>query len=1042
MQMSSLQCSECGAPIRGSAGLGVCGACGLRAALCVAPAEAKAGAGEEFFIRRTGDYELLDEIARGGMGVVYRARQRSLGRTVALKVLLGGAFAGADGRRRLRAEAAAAAKLQHPGIIAVHDTGELDGQPFYAMEFVAGRTLADIVRDGPLPAKRAAHYAAKLAEAVAYAHEQGVVHRDLKPSNVLVDANDQPRITDFGLAKEIAGDAGHTLTGTVLGSPGYMSPEQAAGRSREVGPASDVYSLGALLYELLTGRAPFQGETAHAVLDQVQHLDPVPLRRLSAGVPMDLENICLKCLEKEPARRYSSAGELEADLNRFLRGEPVRARPLGPAGRMWRWVRQHRALAAALALVMLLLLGGATGATLAALRIMRAERATVANLRESLLEQSRGRRLAGGLGTRSDILDSLRRATALGLDESQRLRARSEAIAALALDEVRFVPLPQLPRSEIFRSALDPTYRWFAHLEGSNTVVIRHLSDGREFARLGTSPARRLNGQPEFTADGGYLAILWRDGLDIWSVTNRALCFSNPGPTNAFAFSGDGRLFALFEADGSVSLRELPDGRVRHRLSPGSALPTTPTMDARRLGLSSDGRRLAVVQAMTNCVDVFDFASGTRLLRVAQGASAKNVTWSGDDTLLGVACQAGPIQVWDLRTGDLDRTYQEGNDAFRCLAFHPREPWFAAVSPQNHLDLRQRLTGRLLAEAPVDANKVAFDPDGSRLGPVWMGGQVGWLETRRSENFRSISVGSPQTPSWHVSFSPNGRTLAVCSRNELTLLDPGSLTPLAAMTNRAFYFAGFDRAGFLWTTDPAGVHRWQPNLNRPGDPKWRKLETRWRGPEWRSLAFSSDGKWLAGANRSLGRLTVAPLRSSTNAIAVGVHPGARWTALDRAGRLAVTANSENRRLKVWTVADSTLLLEVAAGGNGGRAAFSPDGRWLATFGEEGLLWTVGQWTNAAATLFPSGETGLGEAAFSADSRWLAVVVNLREIHLFATATAQRVAVFRAPEALGILAISLSPDGRWLVALCHEGRLQRWDLAALRRDLASRGLDWR
>jgi serine/threonine-protein kinase len=278
------------------------------------------------------------------MGVVYKARQVSLNRIVALKMILAGQLASDSDVRRFYTEAEAAANLAHPGIVPIYEVGHWEGQHFFSMGYVDGTTLAAEMTRGPLSPARAAEIVMKVAEAVAYAHAQGVIHRDLKPGNVLLDKSDQPHVTDFGLAKRVEGDSNLTATGQVLGTPSYMPPEQAAGRMADIGPASDVYALGAILYALLTGRPPFEAPTALETLTQVLELEPVAPRHLNKNVPRDLQTICLKCVEKEPHRRYASAQELAEDLERFLSGEPILARPLGPLGRYLRWGRRHPAL--------------------------------------------------------------------------------------------------------------------------------------------------------------------------------------------------------------------------------------------------------------------------------------------------------------------------------------------------------------------------------------------------------------------------------------------------------------------------------------------------------------------------------------------------------------------------------------------------------------------------------------------------------------------------------------------------------------------------
>ena len=280
--------------------------------------------------RQLGDYELLEELGRGGMGVVYRAQQVSLDRTVAVKMILRGQLATGADRARFRAEAEAAAKLDHPNIVPVYEVGELDGQPYFSMKFVAGTTLARLLADGPLEPREAAALLVPVAKAIQFAHRAGLLHRDLKPSNILIDEEGQPHVTDFGLAKRITTDqTGLTRTGAIVGTPSYMSPEQADGRRGAIGPASDVYSLGTILYQMLTGRPPFQAVSPVDTLLMVLEQDPVPPRMLNAKADRDLEMIALKCLQKLPQLRYASAEGLAADLNAYLSGEPVSARSGG-----------------------------------------------------------------------------------------------------------------------------------------------------------------------------------------------------------------------------------------------------------------------------------------------------------------------------------------------------------------------------------------------------------------------------------------------------------------------------------------------------------------------------------------------------------------------------------------------------------------------------------------------------------------------------------------------------------------------------------------
>jgi tetratricopeptide (TPR) repeat protein/tRNA A-37 threonylcarbamoyl transferase component Bud32 len=323
-------------------------------------------------------YELLGVLGRGGMGVVYKARQKGLNRLVALKMVLAGTHASPDQLARFQTEAEAVAGLQHPHIVQIYQVGRHDGLPYLSLEYLPGGGLDRKLAGKPLSPTEAARLVPALAGAMQYAHGHGIIHRDLKPANILFAQDGSPRITDFGLAKRLdAGPASQTRTGTLLGTPSYMAPEQARGETHDIGPLADVYALGAILYELLTGRPPFQGATLLDTLEQVRTQEPVPVRQLQPKVPRDLETICLKCLHKEPPKRYASAGELADDLRSFLAGEPIRARPVRLPERGWRWCRKNPRTAALSAAVLVLLATLGVVSAMAAVRAGRARAAVV-----------------------------------------------------------------------------------------------------------------------------------------------------------------------------------------------------------------------------------------------------------------------------------------------------------------------------------------------------------------------------------------------------------------------------------------------------------------------------------------------------------------------------------------------------------------------------------------------------------------------------------------------------------------------------------------
>jgi tRNA A-37 threonylcarbamoyl transferase component Bud32 len=361
MANQSKICLQCGATLPLDAKEGLCPNCLLRPDILetttLAPRKEPIPVSER--IRYFGDYELDQEIARGGMGVVYTARQVSLNRRVAIKMILAGHLADEVTIKRFYAEAEAVANLKHPSIVSLHEVGSHKGQHYFSMDFIDGENLAERVRGRPLAVRQAAAIVKTIAEAIHFAHQRGVLHRDLKPANVLIDKEGHPHVTDFGLAKLIDRDSTLTQSGDFMGTPNYTSPEQAVGRSDQIGPHSDVYSLGAILYELLTGYPPFQSSNSMQTLIQVMDVDPVPPKRRNPNVPADLDTICLRCLEKLSHHRYHSAGELAQELGRFLDHEPIHARPAGFVRKVTGWVRRRPAqMAAAVAIAFAGLVGG------------------------------------------------------------------------------------------------------------------------------------------------------------------------------------------------------------------------------------------------------------------------------------------------------------------------------------------------------------------------------------------------------------------------------------------------------------------------------------------------------------------------------------------------------------------------------------------------------------------------------------------------------------------------------------------------------------
>ncbi|MBS0657833.1 MAG: protein kinase [Verrucomicrobia bacterium] len=536
-------CGDCGQPLPGGRLGALCPHCLLQLAGAEAPEEPDEA---EPAVRQFGDFELLGELARGGMGVVYRARQRSLGRVVALKMIRGAELADAQAQGRFQREAHAAASLHHPHIVPVYEIGEHELQPYFTMRLVpGGETIADWAARHRGEPRKLAGAVAQVARAVAHAHERGVLHRDLKPGNVLWDPELGPQVTDFGLARVAAEDSHISLSrsGEILGSPSYMAPEQASGRRDEVTTASDVYGLGALLYEVLTGQPPFRAESPLATLDLARQAAPVPPSRLLPKMDRDLETICLKCLEKSPAHRYPSARELAEELERCVRGETIRARRASPAARLWRWSRRQPALAASLA--------GALGVLLAGLF--------------GIAWQWRKAELARAGEQRAHRQGLVREADLLAAGAFAAVREGDPSRAALWFAHAAVASADPL------RSSVN-SLRWRAWRDETATAVRALPVEADYYTRLFWHP-----GQVALAVQNVYTL-----SASVWDLATESR-WEPAGPLTCVQWLPDGRLAGWH--DGTLRVLEYPSGREVLRVPVPGVLQIAVSADGRWLGL-------------------------------------------------------------------------------------------------------------------------------------------------------------------------------------------------------------------------------------------------------------------------------------------------------------------------------------------------------------------------------------------------------------------------------------------------------------------------